>query len=144
MLRFLGFRILAAIPVLFVMSMITFVIIQAPPGDYGDYIRNQLLFLGNASTTAADAAAEKFARKWPERSMIVQFFAGSKAFAAVILGIPFYNNPISVVIGELLPERGHALTCPILASLFGIASSSSPPRANTRWWYLLSIVSSSA
>ena len=38
MLRFLGVRVLQAIPVLLVMSMITFVIIQAPPGDYGDYI----------------------------------------------------------------------------------------------------------
>ena len=39
MLRFLGMRILASIPVLVIMSIITFAIIQAPPGDYGDYIR---------------------------------------------------------------------------------------------------------
>ena len=30
---------LPSIPVLFVLSMVTFAIIQAPPGDYGDYIR---------------------------------------------------------------------------------------------------------
>ena len=39
MLRFLGIRLLQAIPVLIVMSIITFAIIQAPPGDYGDFIQ---------------------------------------------------------------------------------------------------------
>jgi peptide/nickel transport system permease protein len=39
MLRFLTVRILQSIPVLLVMSIITFAIIQAPPGDYGDFIR---------------------------------------------------------------------------------------------------------
>ncbi len=38
MLRFIAIRLLQAIPVLFVMSVITFIIIQLPPGDYGDYI----------------------------------------------------------------------------------------------------------
>jgi peptide/nickel transport system permease protein len=39
MLRFLATRIAQSIPVLMVMSIITFIIIQAPPGDYGDFIR---------------------------------------------------------------------------------------------------------
>ena len=43
MLRFLLMRILAAIPVLFVLSVVTFAIIQAPPGDYGDYIVYSML-----------------------------------------------------------------------------------------------------
>ncbi len=41
MIRFLLVRILQSIPVLMVMSLITFLIINAPPGDYGDYIRNR-------------------------------------------------------------------------------------------------------
>ena len=49
MLRFLGVRILQAIPVLIVMSIITFVIIQAPPGDYGDFIRTNMIVQGNAT-----------------------------------------------------------------------------------------------
>ena len=36
MLRFLVVRILGAIPILFLLSIVTFAIIQAPPGDYGD------------------------------------------------------------------------------------------------------------
>ena len=44
MLRFLTIRILSAIPVLFVMSVLTYAIIQAPPGDYADYIEGMLLY----------------------------------------------------------------------------------------------------
>ena len=39
MLRFLVFRVLGALPLLLLLSVVTFAIIQAPPGDYGDYIR---------------------------------------------------------------------------------------------------------
>ncbi len=49
MLRFLLFRILASIPVLFVLSLLTFIIIQAPPGDYGDYLKSQLMLQDNMS-----------------------------------------------------------------------------------------------
>ncbi len=145
MLRFLGFRILAAIPVLFVMSMITFVIIQAPPGDYGDYIRNQLLFLGNASTTAADAAAEKFREEHGLNDpLIVQYFRWIKGFAVGDFGHSyFYNKPISEVIGERLPATlAIALTCHILASVFGIGFGILAATRQYSWVdTLLSIVS---
>ena len=59
MLRFLAIRILSAIPVLFIMSIITYGIIQAPPGDYADYVENMLLFQ-NASQEVAQKAAEQF------------------------------------------------------------------------------------
>ena len=42
-LRFLIMRVLAAVPVLLILSVVTFAIIQAPPGDYGDYIRSMLM-----------------------------------------------------------------------------------------------------
>jgi peptide/nickel transport system permease protein len=145
MLRFLGFRILAAIPVLFVMSMITFIIIQAPPGDYGDYIRNQLLFLGNATTTAADAAAEKFREEHGLNDpLIIQYFRWIKGFAVGDFGHSyFYNKPISEVIGERLPATlAIALTCHILASAFGIGFGILAATRQYSWVdTLLSIVS---
>jgi peptide/nickel transport system permease protein len=145
MLRFLGFRILAAIPVLFVMSMITFVIIQAPPGDYGDYIRNQLLFLGNATTTAADAAAERFREEHGLNDpLIIQYFRWIKGFAVGDFGHSyFYNKPISEVIGERLPATlAIALTCHILASVFGIGFGVLAATRQYSWVdTLLSIVS---
>jgi peptide/nickel transport system permease protein len=39
MLRFIIFRVLASVPVLLVLSIVTFAIIKAQPGDYGDYLK---------------------------------------------------------------------------------------------------------
>ena len=58
MLRFLAIRLAQSVPVLIVMSIITFIIIQAPPGDYGDFIRTNMITQGNATMAAADAAAD--------------------------------------------------------------------------------------
>ena len=62
MLRFLLVRVLQSIPVLLVMSLITFIIINAPPGDYGDYIRTNMITQGNASFAAADARGRALPR----------------------------------------------------------------------------------
>jgi ABC-type dipeptide/oligopeptide/nickel transport system permease component len=55
MLRYLTYRILASIPVLFVMSVITFIIIHSTPGDYADYVRMKWRWrrLSNSERTMA-------------------------------------------------------------------------------------------
>jgi peptide/nickel transport system permease protein len=53
-------RIASAIPVLVILSLVTFAIIQAPPGDYADYIRSQLINQGGASFAEADAQAQAY------------------------------------------------------------------------------------
>ncbi|TIM03989.1 MAG: ABC transporter permease, partial [Mesorhizobium sp.] len=60
MLRFLLTRIASAIPVLAILSLATFAIIQAPPGDYADYIRSQAINQGGASFAEADAQAKAY------------------------------------------------------------------------------------
>ena len=60
MLRFLAMRIASALPVMVILSLVTFAIIQAPPGDYADYIRSQLINQGGASFEEADAQAFLF------------------------------------------------------------------------------------
>jgi peptide/nickel transport system permease protein len=123
MLRFLALRILSAIPVLFVMSVLTFVIIQAPPGDYADYIRSQMIFQGNATSAVADAAAERFREQnGLNDPIIVQYFRWIGGFFVGDFGHSyFYNRPISEVVGSRLPATlAIALTCHILASLIGI------------------------
>ena len=75
MVRFLLVRVLQSIPVLLVMSLITFIIINAPPGDYGDYIRTNMITQGNASFAAADAAAERYREEHGLNDpMMVQYF----------------------------------------------------------------------
>jgi peptide/nickel transport system permease protein len=122
MLRFLTIRILSAFPVLFVMSIITYGIIQAPPGDYADYVENMLLFQ-NASQEVAQKAAEQFRiDNGLNDPFIVQYFRWIKGFFVGDFGHSyFYNRPVSEVVWQRLPATlGIALTCHILATFFGI------------------------
>ena len=124
MVRFLLVRVLQSIPVLFVMSLITFVIINAPPGDYGDYIRTNMITQGNASFAAADAAAERYREEHGLNDpLIVQYFRwiGGIVTRGDFGWSYFYNRPVSEVVGERLPRTiALALTCHLLASVFGI------------------------
>jgi peptide/nickel transport system permease protein len=124
MLRFIAIRILQAIPVLFVMSVITFTIIQAPPGDYGDFIRNNMITQGNATVAAAEAAAQKYREEnGLNDPMVVQYFRwiGGILLRGDFGQSMFYNRPVADVLGDRLPMTLLiALTCHVLASLFGI------------------------
>lgn len=124
MLKFLIVRLMQAIPVILVMSMITFIIIQAPPGDYADYIRSNMISQGGASIEAAD----KFAAEYRERHglndpLVVQYVRWIWGIVTRgDFGHSFlYNRPVADVVGERLPRTiALALTCHFFASLFGI------------------------
>lgn len=125
MLRFLLIRILQAVPVLLVMSLITFIIIQAPPGDYGDFIRTNMIVQGNASPEAATAAAERYRDTHglndPLPLQYLNWIWGIVSrgdFGQSYL----YNKPVLEVVVQRLPVTiGIALTCHLLASLIGIS-----------------------
>ena len=122
MLRFLAIRIASAIPVLFIMSIITYGIIQAPPGDYADYVEGMLLY-NNASQEVAHAAAEQFRLDHGLNDpLVIQYLRWIKGFFVGDFGHSFfYNRPVSEVVWQRLPATlGIALTCHILASIFGI------------------------
>lgn len=125
MFRFLLVRIASAIPLLFVLSVVTFAIIKAPPGDYSDYIRSQMINQGGASFEAADAQAKAYKiANGLDKPIPVQYINW-------ITGIVtrgdfghslFYNKPVSEVVGERLPRTlALALVCHILASVIGIS-----------------------
>ena len=124
MLRFISIRVLQAIPVLIIMSMITFAIIQAPPGDYGDYVRNQMILQGNATIAAAEAAAQNYREtNGLNDPMIVQYFRWMSGiiFRGDFGHSFFYNRPVADVMWDRLPPTiGIALTCHILATLLGV------------------------
>lgn len=123
MLRYLAIRILSAIPVLVVMSAVTFAIIQAPPGDYADYIEGMLL-LNNASDEVARAAAETFrAEHNLNDPLVLQYFRWIGGFLVGDFGHSyFYNKPVSEVVWQRLPATmGIALVCHFLATLSGIS-----------------------
>ncbi|RYI18383.1 MAG: ABC transporter permease [Acetobacteraceae bacterium] len=124
MLGFLGVRLMQSVPVLIVMSFITFMIIQAPPGDYGDFIRTNMMVQGGASAEAATAAANEYREKHGLNDpLVIQYvhwiwgivsrgdFGQSYA----------YNKPVSEILAQRLPPTiAIALTCHILATIVGI------------------------
>ena len=124
MLRFLAIRIMQAVPVLLIMSIITFLIIQAPPGDYADFIRTNMIVQGNATVEAATRFADEYREKHGLNDpIIIQYF---RLIWGIVTQLDFgqsyaYNKPVlDVVLQRLPPTLAIALTCHFLASLFGI------------------------
>lgn len=107
MLRFLLMRIASAIPVLLILSVVTFAIIQAPPGDYADYIRSQLMNQGGASFAQADAQAQAYRQEHGlDKPIVVQYFnwIGGIVTRGDFGYSMFYNKPVADVVGERLPR----------------------------------------
>jgi peptide/nickel transport system permease protein len=123
MLRFVATRILAAIPVLLILSMVTFAIIHARPGDYGDYVYGMLTARGVSTVEAervAESVREQYGLNDPVPVQYVRWIGGIVTRGD--FGYSFYyNRPVGDVVAERLPRTiALALTCHILATLFGI------------------------
>jgi peptide/nickel transport system permease protein len=124
MLRFLTIRILGAIPLLLILSVVTFAIIQAPPGDYGDYIRSMAMNQGGATAEQAEAQAAMYRQaNGLNDPLVVQYF---RWITGIVTRFDFgqsfyYNKEVAQVVAERLPATiALALVCHLLASLLGI------------------------
>jgi peptide/nickel transport system permease protein len=124
-LRFLVVRVLAAVPILLLLSVVTFAIIQAPPGDYGDYIRSMLINQGGATMEEAERQAEFYREaNGLNDPLIVQYF---NWMAGIVTRFDFghsfyYNKDVNEVVTERLPRTILlALTCHLFASVLGIS-----------------------
>jgi peptide/nickel transport system permease protein len=124
MFRFLAMRVAGAIPLLLLLSVVTFAIIQAPPGDYADYIKSMLVNQGGVPSDQAEIQAQAYrVANGLDQPILVQYFNW-------IWGIVtrfdfghsyFYNKDVGIVVSERLPATiALALVCHILASLLGI------------------------
>jgi peptide/nickel transport system permease protein len=117
-------RVLGAIPLLILLSVVTFAIIQAPPGDYGDYIRSMLMNQGGVPAEQAEIQAEIYRdANGLNDNVVVQYF---RWITGIVTRFDFghslyYNKPVGQVVTERLPATIIlALTCHILASVLGI------------------------
>ena len=124
MFRFLATRILSAIPLLLVLSIVTFGIIKAQPGDYGDYLKSMLMSQGNVSDADAQVQADAYrAAHGLNAPLPMQYI---NWLAGIVTRFDFgnslyYNKPVGDVVAERLPRTLLlALTCHILASVIGI------------------------
>jgi peptide/nickel transport system permease protein len=101
MLNYVARRLLLMIPTLLLISVVTFVIIQLPPGDYLDTLVSEL----RASGEPADLQRAEFLRKQYglDQPMWVQYGGWVRGLLQGDLGFSFeYDRPVSKVIGEHL------------------------------------------
>ena len=113
MLRFIAIRILSTLPVLAILSVIAFTIIQIPPGDYGDVIMSNAMGRGGASHSEALAQAEAYREaNGLNRPVVVQYFSwiwgivSSGDFGQSF----FHNKPVADIVSERLPATFDART----------------------------------
>lgn len=123
MVRFLAQRIFGALVVLFLLSICTFFIIQAPPGDYGDYLYSMVIARGTAVAEAqriADAVRLQYGLNEPLHIQYLNWIWG--IITRFDFGYSFfYNREVGAVVSERLPRTILlALTCHVLASVLGI------------------------
>ena len=139
MLRFLAKRILAAIPVLFILSLVTFTIIKATPGDYGDVLRSRLMNQGGASYETAEAEAQKY--RLTHGLLDPLYIQYGRWMGGILLhgdfgDSYFYSNePVArdIVARRLPPTLALALTCHFFASFLGIGFGVIAATNQYRW-----------
>jgi peptide/nickel transport system permease protein len=101
MFRYVIQRLLLMIPTLFLISVVTFVIIQLPPGDYLETLVSEL----EAAGEKADLQKIDFLRKQYglDQPMLMQYWIWLTGLLHGDLGYSFeYDRPVSAIIGERL------------------------------------------
>jgi peptide/nickel transport system permease protein len=103
-LRYIGRRVLILIPTLFAISVVTFVVIQLPPGDYLSTRIAQLRSQGEG-TTSAQELARLTERYQLDEPMYVQYW---NWISNIVLRGDFgdsfdYARPVSALLAERLP-----------------------------------------
>ena len=102
MLEFILRRFVLMIPLLLVISIVTFVLIQLPPGDYLATYINQLEASG---TTLSQVEIDNFKRLYGlDQPVYVQYFKWMQSIFAGKFGWSFqWQQPVSEVVMERLP-----------------------------------------
>jgi peptide/nickel transport system permease protein len=101
MFRYVVYRLLLMIPTLLLISLVTFVIIQLPPGTYLDTLVSEL----RASGETADLQKIEFLRKQYglDQPLYAQYWRWLSGLLQGDLGYSFeYDRPVSAIIGEHL------------------------------------------
>lgn len=102
MFKYITKRLLIMIPLLLVLSIAVFVIIQLPPGDYLDIYVNQLRSNGMLVTQDEIAALE--AQYGFDQPMYVQYFRWVTNFLTGNMGYSFvYNRSVNDLVMSRLP-----------------------------------------
>lgn len=116
-------RLLAAVPLVLLLSIITFIIIKAPPGDYADGLRTMLINQGGASAADADAQAALYrAQNGLNDPLPVQY---ARWLWGIVSRFDFGQSmaagrPVAAIVADRLPPTiALALLCHLLATGIG-------------------------
>ena len=102
MLQYIVKRTLVLIPLLLALSIVVFIIIQLPPGDYLTTYINQLRSTGMEVTEDQIKALE--ARYGFDQPMYIQYLKWMKNLLKGDMGYSFvYNRPVNALAGSRLP-----------------------------------------
>ncbi|PIE33312.1 ABC transporter permease [candidate division KSB3 bacterium] len=104
MLNYILRRILGSIPVVFGISLVAFIIIQLPPGDYGDVYKQYVISQGGISAGEAEEMAHKFRVRYGlDKPLPVQYL--NWITGIVTRGDFGYSFSYKKDVGELIAER---------------------------------------
>ena len=124
MLSFIFRRILYSIPLLFVISIIIFFIIELPPGDYATWYVSQTKALANITQEQALELTIMLREKYGlNEPLVIRYFNWIKN---IVLNFDFgfsmhYNKPVSEMLGDRLPRTlAIALICHFFATTIGV------------------------
>jgi peptide/nickel transport system permease protein len=124
MLSYILRRILISIPLLLGISMVSFAIIQLPPGDFATSYQNYLMTQANMSVEDAEKAANEYRRSYGlDRPVHEQYFFWIKGIVTEgKFGYSFaYKQDVGELIAERLPRTLFlALAAHLIATVFGI------------------------
>ena len=102
MLQYIVKRTLVLIPLLLALSIVVFIIIQLPPGEYLTTYLNQLRSTGMEVTEDQIKALE--ARYGFDQPMYIQYLKWMKNLLKGDMGYSFvYNRPVNALVGSRLP-----------------------------------------
>jgi len=104
MINYIFRRVLFAIVVLIGISMVSFIVIQLPPGDYAQIYKTRLISQAGMSPTEAEQAADVFRVRYGlDKPLPIQYVAWIKSIVAE--GSFGYSFAYAKDVGELIRER---------------------------------------
>ncbi len=124
MIRFIIRRILTTIPLLIGISIVSFLIIQLPPGDFASTYEANLINQANMSPEDAKRAADEYRKIYGlDKPIWVQYLVWVKGIVTEgKFGYSFsYKKDVGELIAERLPRTLYlALAAHLISTIFGI------------------------
>jgi len=123
MLKFIAVRLLSAIPVLLGISLVSFIIIQLPPGDFASSFKTNLINNGVGEQEAERQAEAVRAQYGLDQPVMVQYWRWISGIATRgEFGYSFaYKRDVGELIAERMPRTlALALAAHLISTLVGV------------------------